>query len=402
MKAKSIKGNSPDEINEALIKATQDRFKPTLAIVFLSIKMDREAICNILTEKNISIFGATAGGEFIDEEIGPVVDKFGLGSGMPDEFLNKYMKSSSISLLLLDVDPNYFHLQKAELDGANDRAIAQSLGEESHLKFGSPGFLIVCSDHLNTDPEQLLRGLQDTGGEEINVFGAIAGDDLTFTEQFVFTNNWSSNRGMLSLAFDESKIKMGGNAVCGWKAMGYEKTVTKSEGNRVFTIDNVPAIEITAKYGGITDVSENNPNLFYEIATLCPLQLQRENAPPIMRPGLTVNWEDGSLNCSGQVPQGSKVKFSLPPDFNALEEVIQGCEEFKNNEMPEADALIYITCGGRLLTFGPAVRQEIEGVRRVWNAPMVGMFSNSELGRSKGGNLEHHNLSSCVVVLKEI
>ena len=32
---------------------------------------------------------------------------------------------------------------------------------------------------------------------------------------------------------------------------------------------------------------------------------------------------------------------------------------------------------------------------------MVGMFSNAELGRATGGNLEMHNLTTCVVALKE-
>ena len=45
---------------------------------------------------------------------------------------------------------------------------------------------------------------------------------------------------------------------------------------------------------------------------------------------------------------------------------------------------------------------EIEGVKKVWNVPMVGMFSNAEMGRAAGGNLEMHNLTTCVVALKEI
>jgi hypothetical protein len=45
--------------------------------------------------------------------------------------------------------------------------------------------------------------------------------------------------------------------------------------------------------------------------------------------------------------------------------------------------------------------EEIEGVKNVWKVPMVGMFSNAELARATGGNLEMHNLTTCVVALKE-
>ena len=58
MQAKSIKGISPEEIKTALQQSMADNlppgqagFKPTLAIVFLSVKQDRDAICKILEVK---------------------------------------------------------------------------------------------------------------------------------------------------------------------------------------------------------------------------------------------------------------------------------------------------------------------------------------------------------------
>ena len=54
MKAKSIKGKSTEEIRAALEKSMADRFKPTLAIVFISVKQDREAISKLLGRKRHS------------------------------------------------------------------------------------------------------------------------------------------------------------------------------------------------------------------------------------------------------------------------------------------------------------------------------------------------------------
>ena len=81
--------------------------------------------------------------------------------------------------------------------------------------------------------------------------------------------------------------------------------------------------------------------------------------------------------------------------------VIKNIKELKEKEMPEADALIVYSCAGRLMTFGPLMSSEIDGINEVWNVPMVGMFSNAELARATGGNLEMHNLSCCSVALKE-
>jgi hypothetical protein len=69
--------------------------------------------------------------------------------------------------------------------------------------------------------------------------------------------------------------------------------------------------------------------------------------------------------------------------------------------MPEADAVLVFSCAGRILSLGPLMSEELAGIKKVWNVPMVGMFSNAELGRATSGNLEMHNLTTCTIALKE-
>ena len=378
MKAKSIKGKSVAEIKLELEKAKEDGFLPTLAIVFLSLGKDVEDLSRFLDDEDISIYGATTNGEFIDSEIG----------------------SSTIAILLLDLNRDYFTVLFQSFPEKNYRDTTREMAKAALQKFKEPAFLIAGSN-METDAELLLNGFEDVIGKHVNVYGGMAGDNFTFIEQFVFTNGMSSNRGIVALVLDESKIKIRGIATCGWKPMGTEKTVTKSEGNRLYTIENIPVLELTQKYSGIENLNKENAAVAVEIATNFPLQLQREKGAAVMRPGLVVNWEDGSFICSGSVPQGSKVRFSLPPDFDVIDKVIDGIENLKLTEMPEADAVIMFSCAGRLLSLGPLMSKEIEGVRNVWKVPMAGLFSNAELARATDGNLEMHNLTTCCVALKE-
>ena len=80
---------------------------------------------------------------------------------------------------------------------------------------------------------------------------------------------------------------------------------------------------------------------------------------------------------------------------------IDGIEGLKAKEMNEADAVIMFSCAGRLMSLGPLMSKEVEGVKNVWNVPMVGIFSNAELARATDGNLEMNNLTTCCVALKE-
>jgi len=148
-------------------------------------------------------------------------------------------------------------------------------------------------------------------------------------------------------------------------------------------------------------MTPDNKDLLFDLAANFPLQLQREKGDPVMRPGLVVDWTDRSFYTSGSVPQGSKVRFSLPPDFDVMEKVVKGVQKLKATEMPEADALVVFSCAGRILSLGPLMPLEIEGIKNVWKVPMAGMFSNAELGRATGGNLEMHNLTTCCIALKE-
>lgn len=377
MKARSIKGKSSVEIKIELEKLISKNFKPTLAIVFLSISQDRKGVSQLLSEFNIAVFGVTTNGEFIDEET----------------------EQGSIAVMLLDLDKEYFNIFYDEYPQKNYREIAANLAERAKKMFDKPAFLIAGSN-METDAEQLLFGFEEVIGKDVNVFGGMAGDDYTFSEQFVFSNNWESKNGLVVIALDENKITIRGKATCGWKAVGTLKTVTKSEGNHVYTVDNIPVLDLTTKYGGVENVSPDNDNLLLELAANLPLQLQREKGDPVMRPGLVIDWTDRSFYCSGSVPQGSIVRFSIPPDFDVMEKVIKGVQELKENEMPDADAVIVFSCAGRILSFGPMMNMEIEGVKNVWGVPMVGMFSNAELARATGGNLEMHNLTTCVVALK--
>lgn len=378
MKAKSIRGNSAEEIQSAFQQVLADDFKPTLAIVFISIKQNRDAIISILEKDGIQIFGATTSGEFIDGEIG----------------------EGGIAIMLLDMKPDHFKLLFLETGDKTTLENSIQLGVEGKRTFVNPAF-VIASGWLQVDGEQIIEGIETGFGGEATVFGGMAGDDLALQAPLVFTNGKSSVNGLVAIIIDEDKIAINGIATCGWKAIGTTKTVTKSVGNIVYTIDDKPALDMVMKYLGVDIDLDSLKDVVTHIGAYYPLQLERENVAPVMRTAMFANKEERSLICAGNVPQGSKVRFSLPPDFDAIDKVVEECAEIKNGKQPEADAMIMFSCISRHLSFGVMMREEIEQVQNVWNAPMAGFFSYGEFGKSKTGKHEFHNNTCCVVVLKE-
>lgn len=385
MKAKSIKGKSTEEIKSALQQSITADFNPTLAIVFLSVKQDKEAISKLLDEKGIQVFGATTAGEFIDSEI----------------------ETGSIVMMLLDMNPAYFKIAFFETSPQHVREDAKKLGATGKEIFSSPAFVIANSG-VSLDGEPIVEGLIEGFGKhiaanrELTVFGGKAADDLALESTHVFTNRKSNDCAIVALIIDEDKIDVRGIATCGWNAIGTTKTVTKSEGNTVYTIDGKPALDMLMNYLGVEIKQEGDKEIVTFLSSwYYPLQLERENVDPVIRTAMFANSKDRSLICSGNVPQGSKIKFSLPPDFDSIEKVVEECKSIKDDPQQRADALIMFSCVSRYLSFGMVMKEEIEGVQKIWDAPMAGFFSYGEYGKSKTGRNEYHNNTCCVLALTE-
>lgn len=390
MQAKSIKGKSAEEIKNALAHSMNDGFVPTLAIVFLSVKQDINAISTILDQHNIQLFGATTAGEFIDGEI----------------------EEGSIVILLLDMNPAYFKVVLLETSQETAFGEGVKLGLAGKNLYSKPAFIIANSG-VSADGEPFVEGILDGFGKpsnpsdpEINIFGGKAGDDLALEATYVFTNGKVSQSALVALIIDEDKIDVRGIATCGWEAIGTTKTVTKSDGSIVYTLDDKPALDMLLNYLGVELNLDGDSDIVRFLSSwYYPLQVERENVDPVIRTAMFANRIDRSLICSGIVPMGAKIKFSMPPDFKSIDMVVAECKVLKEEAQQEADALIMFSCVSRYLSFGMVITEEIEQVQNIWNAPMAGFFSYGEYGKSlsagRPSKNDYHNNTCCVVALKE-
>jgi hypothetical protein len=230
----------------------------------------------------------------------------------------------------------------------------------------------------------------------------MAGDDFTMTGTYVFTNNKSSDNGIIAIIINEDRYILQQLATCGWQAVGTVKTITKSEGCWVYTIDNEPALDTIVKYMGISSLNrEKRTDIIVNIGANFPMQLQDKNGSIVMRTAMLGNWNDHSFMCAGNVPEGSKVRFTIPPDFDVIDSVVSACLEVKETSLPEADAMILFSCKARHIALGPLVGKEIQGLKDVWDVPMVGYFAYGEFGRAQTSRQEFHNITCSWMAIKE-
>lgn len=378
MKAKSIKGNSTGEINTALRESMADGYKPTLAFVFITTIENAEAIRGMLDNEGIAIFGASTS----------------------DKFTEQGMEPDDIVVLLLDISTEYFSLVLKNYGPGSAYEAARQVGEAGIEVFKNPGFIISSAD-FRMSGDDLVNGLMDSAGQLVTVMGGVAGNPADFSG-IVFTNDASSTGGMLALVIDQDKIAINGLAVSGWKPAGTEKKITKSEGSWIYTIDNEPAMHVIQKFLGNEIITfDKQAQGLVPLDAGYPLQFRRPSGSSVMRPVLLWNRADQSIMVGGDVKESEIFRFSLPPDFDVIDTVIESTRIVKEKDMPDADALIVFSCVGRLGSFGPMISAEIEGLAATWSKPMVGFFSLGEFGKLNEGQCEFHGTTVSWVALKE-
>jgi hypothetical protein len=383
MKAKSIRGKTTEEIEVALAHSMSDGFKPTLAIVFTSINLDRESICEMLQQRNIDLVGATSSGEFI----------------------NGYQGESSAVILLMELHRTSYAILFEDIGHKNLTEAAEQIARGALQKFRKPAF-ILCSTGVSTngeyfDGEALIRAVENAVGFDVNIFGGMAGDDAKFKGTYVFTNDQSTDIGVAALILDEEKISIHGLAISGWKPLGTTKTVTRSEDGWVYTIDGQPALDMYLRYLGKPVAPGNGEVMIFEELGFYYPFLAIDAGDPVIRTPLKIDKEKNAIKLDFPVAEGKKLQFSVPPDFDIIEDVLKAASDIKKATHADADALLIFSCAGRLSALGPMVNVENEGLYDIWKAPMAGFFTYGEYGKDLEGKQKFHSTTCSWVALKE-
>lgn len=385
MKAKSIHGSTFEALKRELEKSMVADFHPTLAIVFTSIHQDRKALCELLSSHGIDIVGLTSCGEFMDTN----------------------HSNGETVMLLLEMPRSYFTILFEEVGGQTFQEAVTSLTRQTNEAFANSA-MILCSSGFNSkgeyfDGEGLVGFLKKHLKPDTPFFGGMAGDDRTLSGSYVFTKGQDSDCAVMALVLDADKVQLQGIAITGWKKMGIARTVTRSEGNLLYTIDDLPAVDMYLKYLGRKDrTGDKEYRVLDELSMHYPFITPRDNGETVLRTPLKIDHAENALVIDVEMPTGTKFWFSMPPDFDIVDHILENASQMKAATRMEADALLIFSCAGRVDVLGPLIHSENEGLQKIWDTPMAGFFTYGEYGPDPSGHQEFHSGACCWVAMQEI
>ncbi len=375
MQLKTFHGDSVKEFKQTWEEQLSVGFSPNAAMIFSSVDLELQDIVSFLKSMNVNVFGCSSCGEFLYDDQKQVISEGGFVCMM------MVLRPESFAIKLFN------GREKSSFELGNE------MGKWAGEKFTDPAILVLGSG-LDTDGEQLVRGIQHIRGNDLKMFGGLAGDDAQFKQTFVFSENSLENNGAIAMVFNNQDYEINGIATSGWVGIGADKIVTHSEGNVVFTIDGQPALDVYKDY---LNVKESD---LPEIGVEYPLLVKKPGLPDVLRAVVNVDTVKKSLIFAGTVPNGAVVTFSSSPGFEIIEFTRNKVIEFYEKNR-ETDMLVLFSCMARHNALGPNISEEIDEAWQNWAKPLIGFFTYGEIGNNYNAVCDFHNETFTMVSIKE-
>ena len=236
----------------------------------------------------------------------------------------------------------------------------------------------------------LCEGL-DALDPAIQVFGGIVcSPDITSPNSCVFSSvGGYSKTGLLVVLYGGKDFFVESRKISGWKPIGRNFHVTRSEGNVLYELGGIPAYEVYNKYLNI----KNDNNFFYN-ALEFPM-LYEHNGISIVRAAGASN-PNGSLTMSSDIDEGSIVRLSYGEPQLIVEKIKA---ESENAELFAPEVLHIFSCAARKAFWSQhEPTYEIKPFKGI--ASSTGFFSHGEFLREKG-HLNQHNITLVIASMRE-
>jgi hypothetical protein len=182
-----------------------------------------------------------------------------------------------------------------------------TLGEGEHR------VVLMLSDALAGDQEEVIRGAYSVLGATIPLVGGCAGDDFKMVGTYQFHNDQVLQGGVVAAAL-VSDAPFGVGVCHGWVKTGEAVIVTKSGRNTVYELDDRPALDVYLERLGAPAAAYDDPAAFAEFGIVHPLGLDRRSSEPAVRFVAGADFEQRSLSMIAEVPQGGLAWFMSGDD----------------------------------------------------------------------------------------
>lgn len=315
------------------------------------------------------------------------------------EISSRTVNENSITITAMEFEKSQFVIKTSNVLNADLDSF--KTGNDLIRQFPEEGlkYVFVVSEGSFINGSQLTQGMSTTNNGNLLITGGLCGDDTRFEKTLASYNENPKEGEIVAIGFYGETLEITFSIHGGWTPFGPERTVTKSEGNTLYELDGLPALDLYKTYLG--DKAKDLPGA----ALLYPLNVKSEDEEQsIVRSILNINEDNHSVILAGDIKQNSKVQLmmtNVDNIANASERAAKQALEFRENK-PEIAMLV--SCIGRKVVLDQRVEEEIDEVIEVLGDGTVisGFYSYGEIAPFHGEMAcQLHNQTMTITLISE-
>jgi hypothetical protein len=338
-----------------------------LLVVFCSESHDLRAVLRQVNDRSggVPLIGCSTAGEIATSgphEASIVVTAFG-GDGF-------------------SIETAVAPAMSADLRAAGARAASCLAGVEDR----GHRVLLLLTDGLGGDQQEILRGVYGVLGAGVPLVGGCAGDGLKWTKTFQLYGDQVLTDSVVAAGIS-SDAPFGIGVRHGLRKVGEPMLVTRSGGNRVFTLDGEPALDVYLERLGERAPAQVTQEDLARIALVHPLGLSGRDGKEHIRFIAGGDFADRSLSCIADVPQSGLVWLMEGDAESVLDATDAACTDslVALEGRPPLGMLAFNCVARRGVLGDDGIRIEIDRIaNRATGAPVAGFYTYGEIARTRG------------------
>ena len=238
--------------------------------------------------------------------------------------------------------------------------------------------LIAFTDGLHCNGEEFLEGIYSIA-PHIKVAGGLSGDNAKFESCYFGIQDKLYDKGGVAVAFDSEVLHVQTIYNFGWKNIGCKHVITNSDKNRVYTIDNIKAVDFYKRYLG-EEIAQELPSTGIEF----PLIMTKDGVD--VARAVTAMHPDGSLSFAGNLLKGKEVYFGV----GNIEEIL--LNPFGDLKSVSVESFFIYSCMARRRFMPELIVDEITPFSTL--APTSGFFTYGEFYTKSKAELLNQTLTA--------
>ena len=319
------------------------------------------------------------------------------------DITSESIDENSITITAIEFEKSSFVIKttNSKVTSPDNTIDSFSIGKKLISQLPKKGLqhVFVLSEGSFINGSQLTKGMNAVKDYNLLITGALCGDGARFKKTISSYNENPKPGEIIAIGLYGESLEVTFSINVGWTPFGPERIVTKSKGNILYELDNLPALDLYKKYLGEKSVDLPSAALLY------PLNVKsNNNNESIVRTILNINEEENSMILAGDIIENSKVQLMI----TGVDDIVNAAEKAAINALElrekKAELAILVSCIGRKLVLAQRVEEEVEEVMEVVgeSVTITGLYSYGEIAPFIGeNNCQLHNQTMTITLISE-